>query len=110
MCIRDRDYDVACGISSGLELKEITAQTLKENIGSYQILDVRTLAEYEQFNLEGLHIPLDQLHENLDKINRELPVVVCCQSGIRSKKAIEIISNQRSDIQLINLKGGLAAY
>jgi len=106
----EEDYDVVCGISVGFELHEITGDVLKENIDSYQILDVRTLAEYEQFHLEGLHIPIDQLHENLDKINRELPVVVCCQSGIRSKKAIEIISNQRSDIQLINLKGGLAAY
>ena len=106
----EEDYDVVCGISVGFELKEITGQTLKENIDSYQILDVRTLAEYEQFHLEGLHIPLDQLPKHLDKIKSELPVVVCCQSGIRSKKAIEIISKQKSDIQLINLKGGLASY
>jgi len=43
-------------------------------------------------------------------LSNQKPIVICCQSGIRSKNAIEIISKNRVDLDLLNLKNGLASY
>ncbi len=103
------DYDFFCGIHSE-DFKEISVEELKANKDIYTILDVRTSAEFNQFNIGGIHIPLEQITENISKLNNEKPMVVCCQSGLRSKKAIEIIMKTRKDIDLINLKLGLSSY
>ncbi|MDH7446051.1 HesA/MoeB/ThiF family protein [Aquimarina sp. 2201CG14-23] len=105
----DDDYDFFCGINS-IDLEEISVAELKQNLKNYQILDVRTLKEYNNFNIGGKHISLDTLPKRTLELNNQKPIVVCCQSGIRSKKAIEIISEQRNDLHLINLKNGLSSY
>ncbi|WP_299259664.1 molybdopterin-synthase adenylyltransferase MoeB [uncultured Aquimarina sp.] len=103
------DYDFFCGITSNA-LEEITPSELKQNLESYQILDVRTLEEYNNFNIGGIHIPLNIVSDRSIELNNNKPIVVCCQSGVRSKKAIEIIYKQREDLHLINLKDGLSLY
>jgi len=105
----ENDYDFFCGITSNT-LEEITPSELKQNLESYQILDVRTLEEYNNFNIGGIHIPLNIVSDRSVELNNHKPIVVCCQSGVRSKKAIEIIYKQREDLQLINLKDGLSLY
>ncbi|WP_299313428.1 molybdopterin-synthase adenylyltransferase MoeB [uncultured Aquimarina sp.] len=104
----ENDYDFFCGITSNA-LEEITPSELKQNLESYQILDVRTLEEYNNFNIGGIHIPLNIVSDRSIELNNNKPIVVCCQSGVRSKKAIEIIYKQREDLHLINLKDGLSS-
>ena len=104
------DYDFFCGIDSEIKIKEILASEFKKDLSTYQILDVRTNQEFEQFNIGGIHIPLEKLEKDITRINAEKPIVVCCQSGIRSVKAIQMISKQRNDLDLINLKGGLMDF
>ncbi|NAS31274.1 molybdopterin-synthase adenylyltransferase MoeB [Flavobacteriaceae bacterium R38] len=103
------DYDFFCGVNL-FDFEEITAAELKENRDAYQILDVRTTKEFDQFNIGGVHIPLEEVTDRISELDADTPIVVCCQSGIRSKKAIEIISEIRDDIDLINLKLGLSSY
>ena len=103
------DYHSFCGVSSTSILK-ISSSELKEDLQNYQILDVRTLEEFEAFNIGGLHIPLDQLQDRVTEIPSGKPWVVCCQSGIRSTKAIQTVLEYRKDLQLINLKGGLSSF
>ena len=106
------DYDVFCGVSDDNSslIKEILAEELKSNPEKYTILDVRTEREFQQFNIGGLHIPLDELDDRYQEINKELPIVVCCQSGVRSLKAINLLLNLNVGLELINLKKGLASY
>ena len=106
------DYDVFCGVSdnNSSSIKEILAEELKSNPEKYTILDVRTEREFQQFNIGGLHIPLDELDDRYQEINKELPIVVCCQSGVRSIKAINLLFNLNAGLELINLKKGLASY
>ncbi len=104
------DYALFCRIKEEIIVQEITAKELKQNFEKYQILDVRTREEFEYFNIGGIHIPLGNLIEKSSEINSVKPIIVCCKLGIRSKKAIEILSEIRSDLVLINLKQGLSAY
>ncbi|AXT56979.1 molybdopterin-synthase adenylyltransferase MoeB [Aquimarina sp. MMG015] len=103
------DYDFFCGIKSNT-FKEISATELKKNLENYQILDVRSQKEFEHYNIGGIHIPLDTISTKTSELNNKKSIVVCCQSGLRSKKAIEIIREYRDDLHLINLKDGLSTY
>ncbi|KAA1243766.1 HesA/MoeB/ThiF family protein [Aquimarina sp. RZ0] len=105
----EEDYEFFCGVHS-IKLQEISGVDLKENKDNYHILDVRSLKEFNDFNIGGTHIPLEMLIHRTSELNNKKPIVVCCQSGLRSKKAIEIISEYRKDLDLFNLKNGFSSY
>ena len=77
---------------------------------NYQILDVRSSEEFNHFNIGGAHIPLENIPDHIMELNGNKPIVVCCQSGIRSKRAIEFIREKRNDLHLINLSNGLSTF
>ena len=53
--------------------------------GSAALLDVRTEWEYQRGHLDGFqNVPLDDLREHLDELDRSKPVYVNCQTGLRS--------------------------
>jgi rhodanese-related sulfurtransferase len=58
------------------------------------ILDVRTDKEYNNGHIkDSLHIPLSDLHTNLEKLKAyNKPFIVCCQSGVRSAKAAKFLN------------------
>ncbi|MFE3849159.1 molybdopterin-synthase adenylyltransferase MoeB [Flavobacterium sp. LB3P45] len=57
-------------------------------------LDVRNAEEYPKITIKnGIQIPLDRLESELHLLNVTASMFVFCQSGIRSKKAIEILRN-----------------
>lgn len=59
-----------------------------------QIIDVRTVAEYQSGHIKGsLNIPLDRLQQQLKHIKKEKPVITCCASGMRSASAKNILLN-----------------
>jgi adenylyltransferase/sulfurtransferase len=57
-------------------------------------LDVRNSDEYPKITIKnGLQIPLDRLEFELHQLDINSTLFVFCQSGIRSKKAVEILRN-----------------
>lgn len=72
------------------------------------LLDVRSKQEYNEGHLNNaINIPLYELQICLCKLkDKEKIIVVYCQSGIRSKKAIRIL-NKNGFKNLYNLKDGL---
>ena len=70
---------------------------------SFQLIDVRQPEEYARHNLGGVLIPLGELMDNLDKIDRQHPVVIHCQSGARSKEAVLLLQRQMGWQHLYNL-------
>jgi len=86
------------------ELKNLV-RTNKEIV----LLDVRSPQEYKEGSLNGaINIPLYELEECCDcklKDNQKT-IIVYCQSGIRSKKAITILKKNGFK-NLYHLKGGL---
>ena len=63
------------------------------------ILDVRTQAEWNNGHIENaIHIPLVDLPNRTDEIkNLHKTVITCCQSGIRSAKAVKILNAKGMD-------------
>ena len=73
------------------------------------LLDVRSPQEYKEGCLNSaINIPLYELEMccNCKLKDKEQVIVVYCQSGIRSKKAIKILKKNGFK-NLYNLKGGL---
>lgn len=98
-------YDSFCGIDNTIQ--EIKYNEFIASQRDYQLLDVRTREERNQFNLGGLHIPLNELQYRIEELESR-DVVVYCQSGMRSKKAIEVLRKNGFMANTINLKGGVS--
>jgi adenylyltransferase/sulfurtransferase len=104
------DYEAFCLVKSE-EFKvknDITHEELKD-LKDYQLIDVREPHEYTVKNLGGELMPLSELEKYLPKIRRDKTVVVHCQSGMRSMKAIKLLQEKHGFDNLLNLKGGVNA-
>ncbi|MGE5944729.1 MAG: molybdopterin-synthase adenylyltransferase MoeB [Flavobacteriales bacterium] len=76
-----------------IQIDEISIKDalFKDNI---QFIDVREAHEQPKINdLKITHIPLKQLENNLNMIDKSKEKVVFCQSGIRSKQAVSLLRN-----------------
>mgnify|MGYP003676983682 CR=1 FL=1 len=60
------------------------------NNSDIQIIDVREPYEFEDNNIGGINIPLDEVLSSVDKIDTSKKVVFCCQSGKRSSAIISL--------------------
>lgn len=77
--------------------------------GSVTLLDVRTPGEYSRGHIEGFkNIPVDELREHLEEIEKNKPVYVICQSGLRSYIATCILEG--SGYEAYNFSGGFRFY
>ncbi|MEO5970620.1 MAG: molybdopterin-synthase adenylyltransferase MoeB [Bdellovibrionia bacterium] len=77
---------------------------------TFQLLDVRSQEEYDGSHLEeAIHIPLVNLKSEVDKLNSQQEIVVYCESGIRSLKAIGILKTLGFN-QVWQLEGGLRNF
>lgn len=73
--------------------------------GEVTLLDVRTPAEIALGRIPGfVNIPLDSLRERVGELDREKPVYVICQSGLRSYVACRILAGNGFDAY--NFAGG----
>ena len=77
--------------------------------GSATLLDVRTEGEYRRGHLNGFrNIPLDDLREHLDELDRGKPVYVNCQTGLRSYLACRLLTQY--GFSCSHLSGGYSFY
>jgi phage shock protein E len=73
------------GFSSKVDYIELTKQ-------GATIVDVRTKAEFNSGHIpSSVNIPLQTLQSQLNKINKDKPVITCCASGMRSASAKGIL-------------------
>jgi sulfur-carrier protein adenylyltransferase/sulfurtransferase len=107
------DYDEFCGVITTDFATEITARQLTEmfdNNADFQLIDVREAQEYALDNLGGELMPLSHLADFTDKISPTKTVIIHCQSGMRSQKAIKQLREEYGFTNLKNLTGGIAAF
>jgi len=109
------DYEFFCGTKQNKSsVKEISAPMLFDLINSpeeIQLLDVREPNENPFVEkLNDLKIPLGNLEKRVKEISRNKKVIVFCRSGIRSRKAIELLQNKFGFENLLNLKGGVMEW
>ncbi len=77
--------------------------------GSVTLLDTRTVKEFSRGHIDGfINIPVDELREHLDELDRKKPVYVICQSGLRSYIACRILSGNGFDCH--NFSGGFRFF
>lgn len=77
--------------------------------GEVTLLDVRTPAEIALGRIPGfVNIPLDSLRERVGELDREKPVYVICQSGLRSYVACRILAGNGFDAY--NFAGGFRYF
>lgn len=94
-------------------MKEITVSELKElmdNKEDFQLIDVREPHEFDIANLDGELIPLSQIPQAIDKIDKSKKVVIHCRSGARSGQAVQFLEKSQGFENLYNLKGGILAW
>lgn len=78
--------------------------------GSLTILDVRQPAEYENGHIPGAKlIPLPEIKDRMDEIDPDMPTVVYCAIGGRSRVAAQMLSGKGFK-KVYNLSGGIKAW
>jgi len=87
----------------------ISAQDFKQNFNVLSILDIRTQREWDEFNLGGRHIPLDDLLVRINEISPEVDYTLVCYNGTQSQIACQLLS-AKGFKRCQNLIGGLEAY
>ena len=79
------------------EFKLIDAEELRDKLANKEalvLIDVRTKMEYSQGHIEtAINIPVDELRENIDKLDKKSNIVVYCRTSYRSYLAYRILAN-----------------
>ena len=104
-------YNMKCNNNG--EINEIDPEELNKLIkagADLEIIDVRDKSEYEQCNLGGILIPLSEIENKWETINKDKQIVVHCHHGGRSKKAIQLLNELGAFKTIYNLKGGIHAW
>lgn len=98
--------NIASGQLKQFHLEDINDLPLD---GSVTLLDARTEGEFYRGHVTGfINIPVDQLRENMNKLPKDKPVYVMCQSGLRSYIACCILKGEGYDAY--NFSGGYRFY
>lgn len=86
------------------------AQKMQEEKG--QIIDVRTIKEYESGHIDGavnMHVYDKDFEILLDSLDRNKTVYIYCKAGGRSAEAVETLKN-KGFIHIVELDGGTDAW
>ncbi len=87
------------------EINELVYEKIKPE--EYLIIDVRSKKEYKEGHLNGaINIPLSDIKKEIKNITTDKKILLYCQSGLRSKRALKLLENLGYK-ELYNLKGGL---
>ena len=69
-------------------------KALLESQSELQLIDVRSPEKHQQINIGGINIPMPLLATQLDKIDRNIPIVTYCTLGNSSMRALEFLVMQ----------------
>jgi adenylyltransferase/sulfurtransferase len=87
-----------CQIPDQKTLPLQDALALKQN---YQWVDIRSKEERQSGYIpHSIHIPFERLKESIEELSSDKPLLLYCQSGIRSAKALQTLAHIRSLYQL----------
>lgn len=93
-------------------ISNISTQEAKDKFSdkNVQFVDVRTSGEYKANHRKPFrNIPLSDLAQQSNKLDKNEEVVIICQSGMRSMKAAKLLKKQGFK-DITNVKGGMGAW
>lgn len=94
-------------------MKSISVEELKSKMdqgASFQLVDVREQYEREICSLDSEHIPLENLLNELDRLRRDVPVILHCRAGDRARAAVAALEQKHGFDNVYNLEGGIIAW
>jgi adenylyltransferase/sulfurtransferase len=110
------DYEEFCGARAVRDddgLATINVHELKrkmENNGAFAIVDVREEFEYDIARIEGSKlIPLGELPERLNELQKDEEIILLCKSGTRSAHAAQLL-RAAGFARAYSLEGGVDAW
>jgi molybdopterin/thiamine biosynthesis adenylyltransferase/rhodanese-related sulfurtransferase len=107
------DYDQFCGAREDGSIPAISVQELKRKMDAseaFELIDVREPFEFEIARIDRAKlIPLGEIAERADELQREQPIVVHCHRGQRSVEAVRLLQ-QHGFANVYNLEGGIDAW
>ena len=83
---------------------------LNLNKKEVQVIDVREEYEFEDGHIQSINIPMDQIFESLNKIEKNRKVIVYCNSGRRGAAVVHILRKKFQFDNIYNLEGGYQKY
>lgn len=90
-------------------MKEMTAEEVAKLLKSGEnlsVIDVRENEEVAQGKIPGAkHIPLGEIPDRKDEMNKQKSHVIVCRSGSRSGNATQYLEKQGYDVT--NMTGGM---
>jgi sulfur-carrier protein adenylyltransferase/sulfurtransferase len=111
------DYDAFCSGPAATEKVEAPAGVSPEWLRSaletgadIQLIDVRGANEFEIVRIEGARLlPLDELEDRADELDRSTRIVCYCKTGLRSARAVGLLT-ERGFGDVASLEGGIVAW
>lgn len=83
---------------------------LIKNGEKVQLIDIRERYEFEEYNMGGTNIPLDDVLSKLNQIDFQYPVIFCCAEGLKSKSIVNSLKKKYPSAILHTLQGGVNQY
>lgn len=102
------DFEKKYNVVVNNKVLEITAEAALKQMGNPDVLflDVRNEEELPKISLlNSIQILLSDLEANLDQLDSNKTILVYCQSGIRSKKAAEMLKKKQF-LKVQSIAGG----
>lgn len=106
---KNYNYALFCNTLLAAEITSETLEKMKRN--KTTIIDVRNIDELpEAFELDVLKMPFPQLEGLFKTLQPQKEVVLVCQTGKRSLKAVDLLKNIYSGQTFFSLSGGVLAW
>ncbi|MBK8553651.1 MAG: HesA/MoeB/ThiF family protein [Ignavibacteria bacterium] len=105
------DYDWFCGIrklENEISVEEFDELISKEKIRVIDVREKKELHLASEFTFE--QIPMSEFEENISALDSTDTIVLICQTGNRSLKAVEIIKEKIKACKAFSLTGGIEAW
>jgi len=84
-------------------------QNKLDNHETFTLIDVRTKEERERYHMGGQWIPLAELSQHVMSFDKQIEIIIYCQSGQRSLRAVQLFQ-QHNFSNVKSLAGGLKAW
>lgn len=92
--------------------KHLTVETLIDEVQageSLQIIDVRSLSEFESGHIPGaIHIPMETIQSRMEDLDLHRPTVLVCHSGNRAEITCQQVQDRFDNVRV--LEGGTASW
>jgi rhodanese-related sulfurtransferase len=75
-----------------------------------EIIDIREKYEYDICNSGFKHLPMAEVHLNIENLPKDRDCVIMCRSGKRAESVVNLLETEFKMTNLLVLEGGLVAW